>query len=255
FAPRGHYSADDGYFYATPELGPAPTITNVDSPPLHAVRNSGGVTNGLLTHSGTSTFPTSSNGASNYYVDPVFTPQTFTTPPGPVGNVKATAGFASATVSWSAPTTGDPATSYTITPYIGSAAQSPTTVPGNPAPTTAAVSGLTNGTTYTFTVTASNPAGAGPESAQSNAVTPSSRALHVTDGDFENGLTGWTTGGVTQPTVTSTQVHSGNGAALLGTIQPSPAPAGDSNLSQSVAIPPTGTTTLTFWYRPSTADD
>ena len=255
FAPKGHYSADSAYFYTTPELGPAPTITTVDSPPMHALRNSNGVVNGVFATSSTSTFPTSSVDATNYYVDPVFTPQTFTTPPGQVGNVNATAGYASATVSWSAPTTGDPATAYTITPYIGSTAQTPTTVPGNPAPTSAVVSGLTNGTTYSFTVTASNPAGTGPESAQSNAVTPSSSALHVTDGDFENGLTGWTTGGVAPPVASSTQVHSGTGSALLGTIQPAPQPNGDSNLSQTVTIPPTGTTTLTFWYRPSTADD
>jgi hypothetical protein len=255
FAPRGHYSADSAYFYTTPKLGPAPTITNVDSPPMHALRNSNGVVNGVFSHSGSSTFPTGSADATNYYVDPVFTPQTFTTPPGQVGNVNATAGFASATVSWSAPTTGDPATAYKITPYIGSTAQTPTTVPGNPAPTSAAISGLTNGTTYTFTVTASNPAGIGPESAQSNAVTPSSSALHVNDGDFENGLTGWTADGAAPPTANSTQVHSGNGSALLGTIQPAPQPNGDSSLSQTVAVPPTGTTTLTFWYRPSTADD
>ena len=204
FAPRGHYSADSGYFYTTPKLGPAPTITNVDSPPMHALRNSNGVVNGVFSNSSVSTFPTSSNDATNYYVDPVFTTQTFTTPPGQVGNVNATAGYASATVTWSAPTTGDPATSYKITPYIGSTAQSPTTVPGNPAPTSAVISGLTNGTTYTFTVTASNPAGTGPESAQSNPVTPSSSALHVTDGDFENGLNGWTTGGVAPPTATGT---------------------------------------------------
>ena len=246
---------DNGFFYTTPKLGPAPTITNVDSPPLHALRNSNGVVNGVFTKSATSAFPTSSNDAANYYVDPVFTPQTFTTPPGQVGNVNATAGFASATVSWSAPTTGDPATAYTITPYIVSTAQSPTTVPGNPAPTSAAVSGLTNGTTYTFTVTASNPAGTGPESAKSNAVTPSSSALHVDNGGFENGLTSWTSGGVSPPTASTVQVHSGGGSALLGTVQPSPQPNGDSNLSQTVAIPPTGTTTLTFWYRPSTADD
>jgi hypothetical protein len=255
FAPRGHYSADDAYFYTTPELGPAPTITNVDSPPLHALRNANGVVNGMFGKSGSSTFPTNSSGATNYYVDPVFTPQTFTTPPGQVGNVNATAGYASATVSWSAPTTGDPATAYTITPYIGSTAQSPTTVPGNPAPTSAAVSGLTNGTTYTFTVTASNPAGTGPESAPSNAVTPSSSALHVDNGDFENGLTGWTTGGVAPPSASGAQVHSGNGSALLGTVQPATQPNGDSTLSQTVTIPPTGSTTLTFWYRPSTADD
>ena len=63
-------------------------------------------------------------------------------------------------------------TTYTVTPYIGSTAQTPTTVTGNPAPTRSTVTGLTNGTSYTFTVTASNPAGTGPESAQSNAVTP-----------------------------------------------------------------------------------
>ena len=254
-APKGHYSADTAYFYTTPELGPAPTITTVDSPPLHALRNSNGVVDGVYAKSGTSAFPTSSVDATNYYVDPVFTPQSFTTPPGAVGNVNATAGFASATVSWSAPATGDPATAYTITPYAGSVAQPPTTVPGNPAPTSAAVSGLTNGTTYTFTVTAANPAGTGPESAPSNAVTPSSSALHVNNGGFESGLGSWTTGGVAPPTASNTQVHSGSGSALLGTVQPATEPNGDSSLSQAVSIPPTGTTTLTFWYRPATADD
>ena len=74
-------------------------------------------------------------------MDPIFTPQNFTTPPGQATNVNATAGFASASLSWNAPTSGDPVTTYTITPYIGSTAQTPTTVTGNPAPTTATVSG------------------------------------------------------------------------------------------------------------------
>src|SRR5215510_2040211 len=255
FAPRGHYSADGSYFYTTPPLGTNPTITNVDSPPLHALRNTNGVVNGVFTYASSSAFPTSTTDATNYYVDPVFTAQSFTSPPGQVGNVNATAGFASATVTWSAPTTGDQPTAYTITPYIGSVAQTPTTVPGNPAPTSAVVSGLTNGTTYTFTVTASNPVGAGPESPQSNAVTPSASALHVDNGGFESGLTGWTTGGVALPTSSTTQFHSGNASALLGTVQAAPEALGDSNLTQSAIIPPTGTTTLSFWYRPSTADD
>ena len=221
FAPKGHYSEDGSYFYTTPPMGTNPTITNVDSPPLHALRNTNGVVNGVFSYAGSSTFPTSSTDATNYYVDPVFTAQSFNNPPGQVGNVSATAGFASATVTWSAPTTGDQPTSYTITPYIGSAAQTPTTVPGNPAPTSAVVSGLTNGTTYTFTVTASNPAGTGPESPQSNAVTPSASALHVNNGGFENGLTSWTTGGgVPTPTATTTQFHSGSSSALLGTVTP-----------------------------------
>ena len=70
FAPKGHYSADDAYFFTTPKLGTNPTITNVDSPPLHALRNTNGLVNGVFAHSGTSTFPTSTNDATNYYVDP-----------------------------------------------------------------------------------------------------------------------------------------------------------------------------------------
>ena len=44
-----------------PPVGPAPTITNVDSPPLHALRNTNGVVNGVYSFSGTSIFPTSSS--------------------------------------------------------------------------------------------------------------------------------------------------------------------------------------------------
>jgi len=255
FAPRGHYSQDGYYFYTTPPLGPAPTLTNVDSPPLHALRNTNGVVNGVFSYAGSSTFPTSSANAANYWVDPVFTPETFNTPPGQVGNVSATAGYASASVTWSAPTSGDPVTTYTVTPYIGSAAQTPTTVTGNPAPTSVLVSGLTNGTNYTFTVTAANPAGTGPESAQSNTVTPSASIAHVDNSGFENGLSGWTTGGANTPTASSTQFHSGGSSALLGTVQPAAASAGDSSVAQTVAIPSSGTTTLKFWYRPTTTDN
>ena len=46
-----------------------------------------------------------------------------------------------------------------VTPFIGAAAQTTTTVTGNPAGTSATVSGLTNGTAYTFTVTAVNGVG------------------------------------------------------------------------------------------------
>ena len=109
--------------------------------------------------------------AENYWVDPIFSPAS---PPGQVTGVSATAGNASASVAWSAPSTGGPATSYIVTPYIGSSAQTPTTVTGSPAPTNATIKGLTNGTAYTFTVTATNPNGSGPPSGQSNSVTPSS---------------------------------------------------------------------------------
>jgi hypothetical protein len=95
------------------------------------------------------------------------------TVPGAPSAVTATAGSASASVTWTAPANGgSPITSYTVTPYIGSTAQASTTVSGSPPTTAATIGGLTNGTAYTFTVTATNAVGTGPASPASNAVTP-----------------------------------------------------------------------------------
>jgi hypothetical protein len=164
-APNGHYSADPYYFYNPPPLGG----NALNSPPLHAVPASDTTTNGLYAYSTTATFPTSTYNATNYYVDPVFSPYTA---PGQVTGVSATAGTGSATVSWSAPSSGGLVTTYTITPYIGSTAQTATTLTGSPPETKVTISGLTPGDAYTFTVQASNPGGAGAVSAASNAVTP-----------------------------------------------------------------------------------
>jgi uncharacterized repeat protein (TIGR01451 family) len=79
-------------------------------------------------------------------------------------------GSLSATLTWSAPDyVGSPITSYTVTPYIAGVAQVPQTFLG--AATTRTVTGLTAGTTYTFTVTATNVVGSGPASATSAPVT------------------------------------------------------------------------------------
>src|SRR5262249_52344701 len=140
---------------------------------------------------------------------------------GQVSNVSGTAGYASASLNWSAPTSGGPAASYIVTPYIGSVAQTPTTVTGSagsPAPSNAIVTGLTNGTTYTFTVTAANPNGSGPPSVASGPVTPSSSASLVQNGGFESGLASWTPGGVVLPTASTAKPHSGSGSALLGSV-------------------------------------
>ena len=95
------------------------------------------------------------------------------TVPGVPTGVTATAGDGSAAVTWSAPPDGgSPITSYTVTPYVGSTAQPTTVVSGAPPATSASVTGLTNGTTYTFTVTATNAVGTGMASLPSNAVTP-----------------------------------------------------------------------------------
>ena len=89
-----------------------------------------------------------------------------TAPGAPVG-VTATAGDATAAVSWgAAPPDGSPVTSYTVHASPGGAS---VTVPGTA--TSAAFAGLINGTAYTFTVTATNAAGPG-QGATSNTVTP-----------------------------------------------------------------------------------
>lgn len=88
-------------------------------------------------------------------------------PPGAPTDVSATAGDAAATVTWSAP--ADPGT-FPITTY------QVTATPGGATCTTAAltceVTGLANGTAYTFTVRALNGASWGPWSSPSAAVTP-----------------------------------------------------------------------------------
>ena len=85
----------------------------------------------------------------------------------------ATSGTASATVNWTAPDPqGSPITSYTVTPFVGSTPQVPVTVSGSPPATSALMAGLTDGTTYTFQVTATNAVGTSAASAPSAAVTP-----------------------------------------------------------------------------------
>ena len=78
-----------------------------------------------------------------------------------------TAGFATASVSFTAPAVdgGSTITNYSVISNPGGV-----TGTGTASPLT--VSGLTNGTAYTFTVRASNALGTGPESTISNSVTP-----------------------------------------------------------------------------------
>jgi hypothetical protein len=93
------------------------------------------------------------------------------TVPGSPTGVTATAGNAQATVSFTAPTTngGSAITRYTVTSNPGNI-----TGTGTSSPIT--VSGLTNGTSYTFTVVATNAIGNSAPSAPSVAVTPSAPA-------------------------------------------------------------------------------
>lgn len=77
----------------------------------------------------------------------------------------------SVTVAFTAAATGGTPTSYTAT-------SSPGSITGTGASSPITVTGLTDGTSYTFTVTATNSTGTSPASAASNSVTPTGTAYY-----------------------------------------------------------------------------
>jgi hypothetical protein len=121
-----------------------------------------GLTNGTsytFTVSATNSAGTSIPSAPSNAVTPVG-------PPGAPTSILAVRGDGQATVSWTAPNSGGhPITQYTVTSQPGGIVATTTT-------TSTAVTGLTNGTSYRFTVVAASDLGPSPASAPSNAVTP-----------------------------------------------------------------------------------
>ncbi len=131
----------------------APTVTCTVS----------GLTNGTpytFTVSATNAVGTGSHSTASSPVTPA-------TVPGAPTATGAVAGNATATLSWTAPTDtgGAEISGYSVTASPGGKTCSTST-------TTCTVTGLSNGTAYTFTITASNRAGSGPASEASDAVTP-----------------------------------------------------------------------------------
>ena len=107
---------------------------------------------------------------------------TATAAPGAPVNVFGVASNNAVTVNWSPAQSNQPVTSYTVTTFAGGAAVSSVSVvpgvaviPGIASPfppTSVLISGLTNLTSYTFTVSATNASGTSPDSAPSAPVIP-----------------------------------------------------------------------------------
>lgn len=135
-----------------------------------------GLTNGdtyTFTVSATNSVGTGAESAPSNDVIPA------TTPDAPVIGT-ATAGAAQATVTFTPPADdgGSAIIEYTVTVTDTTTPEdSGQTVTGAASPIT--VTGLTNGDKYTFTVSATNMVGTGPESAASNSVTPLAPTIPV----------------------------------------------------------------------------
>jgi alpha-tubulin suppressor-like RCC1 family protein len=148
------------------------------------------------------------------------------TGPGSPTGVTAAGGQGQALVSWSAPADdgGLAVSSYGVTAADATSAarggQSCSWTTGDGA-LSCSVTGLTNGDSYTFTVTASNGAGTSGASAPSNAIVPMAPpnapiSVHATAQDAKAVLT-WLSGGANGSTITSylatatDQTNAGNG--------------------------------------------
>ena len=162
-----------------------------------------GLTNGttytftiaVTTTVGTTVSPTGSNA-----VTPATVPNAPTSVTATSGNAQASVAF---TFSNTIPTNGGATvTGYTVTPYIGAAAQAPTSGAASPIN----VTGLTNGTAYTFTVAATNSVGTGAASAASTSVTPAT----IPDAPAITGITS----GNGQATIAFTAPAFNGGAAI-----------------------------------------
>ena len=174
-APSNGGSAITSYVVTPFAGGSAQTPTTITGSPPATSATIGGLTNGtaytFTVIAANAVGPGPASAASNSV-----TPTAPTVPSAPT-NVTATAGNASASVSWSAPANGGSAiTGYTITPFAAGIGQAFTSLTGTPPPTSTKITSLINGTPYTFTVSAANSVGAGPVSSPSNAVTPQASA-------------------------------------------------------------------------------
>ena len=157
--------------------------------------------------------------------------------------VTAVAGNSAATVSWTAGASdGTTVTGYQITPYTGSTALPSTSFAS--IATSETLSGLTVGTSYTFTVVATSASGPSAASTASNAVTPTGFATAPSGAQIAAALSQYIE--VAHPTVTYVPVSApqsesdGSGGSFTAVV------------GESTAGVPTSTGQLVFFFHDAT---
>jgi RHS repeat-associated protein len=210
-APSNGGSAITGYTVTPYVGGTAQTATGVSgSTTATTITNLANLTAYTFQVTATNAVGTSAAGLSGAAVTPTGPGPSV---PGPPTSVAATATNGGALVTWQAPSNGGATiTTYTVTPYVGTTAGTPITIPGSPPPTNTTLTGLTNGTTYVIYVAAANSQGTGP-AGTSNPVTPA---------DVPGMPTGVTAvAGNAQATVSWTAPASNGGTIQSYTVTPS----------------------------------
>ena len=143
----------------------------------------------------------------------------------------ATAGNASATVSYTAPVSDGGSSIFTYT-----ATSNPGGITGSTTSGPILVTGLTNGTAYTFTVTATNTVGTSPPSAASNSVTPTaSSATYAPPAGLDFGMR---TAGVVSPSMQATFTNTSAVSLLVSSVSFNGGGAGFNVLGSSQCLTP-----------------
>jgi hypothetical protein len=202
--------------YTVSAIAPGPTGpfgTNTGSPVVVS-----GLTNGTSYYFDAVATNADGNSVASASIGPIVP----ATVPGPPLSPSAVAGNASAQVYFSAPTSNGGATIQSYTVYPNPTGAAPAS--GTSSPIT--ITGLTNGTAYTFTVKATNSAGTGAASVATNSVTPSASGFIIQTTSLPVGTVG---------TAYSATITAGGGTSVApyNYFNPSPGLPGNLTLNES----------------------